>query len=495
MKPIIVSLSFLLLVINFSICQNTVIQSKKLSPKELRFDLKLFKNQLFTVHPGLDAYTPKIELEAAFAKIENELTMPMTPIEFYRLLTPLHSLIGNGHTEILAPKSYLTSIGSKSDTPRFPFDLYQDKNGIYILRNCSVDLAINPRDKILSINGMPIDSLFDALVSQQTRDGFNLTLPAKKVIESFRSHYAFQIGLPEVFILKIKNHMGEVFEKSVTGQTLLQRKTNRNERYPNYQKSYPNNELPAADLKLEDFNAILTVRTMGNDFFKESVGGYQVFFKGVFEKITAEKSQNLILDLRDNHGGEENVGIEIMRYLTDEKFNYYTEWTPLVNKIEGRKNYQGLNRLTHWLLTKQVEKTANGFSVKGLKETQNIEPYSPCFRGQIYVLTNANTFSAAGELTGHLKSRTNAIFIGEEPGGNPVQNVSSTTIPLLLKNSGIRVMMPFVLNKTDTNLKNTGRGVLPDFPMENLIEDVLAEKDAIMNFVLEKIEKSKQLSK
>ena len=60
----------------------------------------------------------------------------------------------------------------------------------------------------------------------------------------------------------------------------------------------------------------------------------------------------------------------------------------------------------------------------GLKGMKKSKPNKPQYGGKVYVLTDAGSFSATGETTGIIKHYNRATFIGEEPGGNPYQNVS-----------------------------------------------------------------------
>ena len=90
-----------------------------ISPEKLKEDFQLLKTSLEKTHAGLYPYTPKDSLDYAFNQIESSLNQPMTSINFYRKITPLLQLIGNGHTHFHAPPDFKTAINTT--LLRFPF--------------------------------------------------------------------------------------------------------------------------------------------------------------------------------------------------------------------------------------------------------------------------------------------------------------------------------------------------------------------------------------
>ena len=119
--------------------------------------------------------------------------------------------------------------------------------------------------------------------------------------------------------------------------------------------------------------------------------------------------------------------------------------------------------------------------------SMQIKPYKSHFDQQIYVLTDARTASAAGDFTGLLKSYTNAIFVGEEPGGNPGNIAANDLLELVLPNSKIQIQLPAVRTIAKINFAHKGRGVSPDFPMKATIKDKLEFRDFVFEQTIHKI--------
>ncbi|MEL6589443.1 MAG: hypothetical protein AAFQ68_05155, partial [Bacteroidota bacterium] len=73
-------------------------QKAVLSVSALKTDFTLFQAQFRDHHPGLYTYASKAEVDSAFAAIDDSLEQVRTSLELYRLLSPLKSLIKDGHT-------------------------------------------------------------------------------------------------------------------------------------------------------------------------------------------------------------------------------------------------------------------------------------------------------------------------------------------------------------------------------------------------------------
>ena len=92
-------------------------------------------------------------------------------------------------------------------------------------------------------------------------------------------------------------------------------------------------------------------------------------------------------------------------------------------------------------------------------------------------------------MTAILKEHNRATFIGEEPGGNPIENISGVQYFLTLPATGNRILMPFIRFKMNVDFENTGRGILPDYPVRPSINDIINGHDKVMAFTLDLIQK------
>ena len=124
--------------------------------------------------------------------------------------------------------------------------------------------------------------------------------------------------------------------------------------------------------------------------------------KDMFSKIKEKNISNLILDLRDNPGGNRAIAYALIRYFP---VNYYNS-----GRIHIRRG--------PFLI-----------QLKGIRRNRIIRDL--CFTGNVYVLTSLSTFSAAMNLVDMLQGNNLAVVIGEAPGNAATgcSNISHFILP------------------------------------------------------------------
>ena len=108
------------------------------------------------------------------------------------------------------------------------------------------------------------------------------------------------------------------------------------------------------------------------------------------------------------------------------------------------------------------------------------------FEGEIYVLVNGASFSAASSLARYLKEYSNATIIGEEGGGRYEGFVAGSKQHLSLPNSQIKLAIPRYLNYFPKSQKQTtsNRGIIPDYEVKHRIQDYIKGTDPVKSKAL-----------
>ena len=224
-------------------------------------------------------------------------------------------------------------------------------------------------------------------------------------------------------------------------------------------------------LYLKDDFVILKV----SDFDKSD----RAFFKNAFEKINELKTEKLIVDLRQNTGGNRNAAIELTKYLADTTFSY----SILQPKLATKKYLNGKGKL-FLFLSKLKYNVGNIFrkhnSTLGKEFIYTYKPKSRNhFYGKLYVLTDGFTASSSTMVTSWLKQYSNAIFIGSQSGGGYNGNNGGSFPLITLPDSKIQIKFPayrlILDNKSDMN-----SGLIPD-----ILLDTNAEIYTIINKIQE----------
>lgn len=460
---------------------------KPFSPSLLKEDLGILKRNLENVHTALYTYYPKSKLDSVFSSIDASLTKPMTSMDFYRKLTPMLKIIANGHTDIRPPSIYY-SVRQKEHL-LFPFGVYWEKEQLYITRNVSYDETIEIGQVIHSINGVLSKEVFTYLQDQQTRDGYNQTSPILNTQRGFSGNYADHFGNPENFELILSEGNGEKHTVQVKAVTVDSMNKFLVARYGPRKKRWYQDGTDAYTLEIEGKTAIMTLRTFGKSWIKKNGPSYKKFFNESFKQIEEAQIEHLIIDMRDNGGGDPQPTIKLFAHLHDKPFTFYKSLQTNTKKIKDKKYYTDNIFFLNLLLGMKVKKQGDKYYVNGVAGLKESKPAKPYYSNKTYILTNPNSFSATGEMTAILKEWNKGIFIGEEAGGNPNQNTSGVMLQLILPHTKLQITNPAVLFEMNVSFENTGHGVIPDHIVRPSLKDYLEDRDVVMEFTKELIRK------
>ncbi len=457
-------LVFLLLSV-FSI---TTRAQKPLNKELLQEDLNVLSRNLKELHAGLFTYTSEQDFDEWLQNTKSELHNSMDVFEFYKLIAPLNSIIKNGHTQIKYP-----ALSSKFKM--LPIQVYYCDGDYYI--KSQFDTSDNELVglRIKQIDGLPIEDIFAQLLKNQTRDGNNLTYPIENLSSIFGLEYSFVFGQREEYSITVYEKNGE--ERAFTVKAI----------HLNNEIAQSFNNSPTVSLKFEviDGIAVITFPTFDTKTLRKQ--GYIKFLRRSFGAIQKMNIDKLIIDVRNNGGGDPKPTQELLSYLLKDDFVLYEDVYTIANKIEDKSYYhnQGVFWLNtfSWLRVKKINnRRYERYNKEGLKVYKTQPNY---YDGDLTVLINGNSFSATGEFTSFLKHyRNTTVFVGEEVGGNRFQNTSGINYTLTLPHSKINVDIPLVVWKLNVSGKQNAHGVIPDYEVRNTINEELTGEDAVMDFAL-----------
>jgi cytochrome c551/c552 len=414
------------------------------SQEALKADLRFVHKNLEKMHPGLYRYMARPTLDRFFDSLDHVIAGPMSAQEFFSLLTLLQGKIRNGHTMFLPGDSAMARLNRSGRL--LPLSVNFAEGKLFIVENYSADSTIQPGTEILSINGKTVSSVMEQLLVRQTRDGYNQTYPVWILNHYFAPHYSFVFGEPAEFSLDLKDATGEPYMKRVRALT---RDSIRYFRQARYAARYPAvNEgrgIVFQEEKEKDA-AVLTIRTFDPDLLQSLYRqDYKRVFDSVFTQMSRRPIRALILDLRDNQGGDFPPGRTLLSYL-----------------------------LLH----------PGGFLLDG-REARIIQPNAKHFSGALFVLMNGGSFSNTAIVCACLKRDQRAVFIGEETGGNP-HIISGDPVELVLPQTKIKAEISTVTYRIVAD-SNDGHGILPDYPLQPTITEILAGKDPVKALALKLI--------
>ena len=458
-------------------------QGKTYTIEQLHQDFTILRNALEEGHAGLYRYTPKKELDEHFESIEKKLTRPMKELEFYRILVPLIGHIHDGHTSINLSQSLENSL---SDKPiLIPINLrFVDKKA-YVFRNYSENNNIVMGSELLAINDLPISDILQKMLPFIPNDAHIQTSKYRKLERTSYFGHLFNLicGPTDSYTLTC------LVPKVNTEKTFIVKAIKSGDLNAIAGKRYPDvlKERPPIDLNYRNGIPILTVRTFSARSYQNAKIGYPTFLKNTFQELEEKKANHLIIDLRDNGGGTDAYGKILFAHFIDKPFRFY-DHLRANNITYSFFEYTGIPPAQQKEFPESFEKNEEG--TYDLKFHPNLgvqQPIPPIFKGKVYVLLNGNSFSGTGECTSLMHFHKVATFIGEECGAGYYGNTSGFMPRLTLPNTKIRVRIPMIRYTMAVSGYPKDRGIIPDYPVSATIEDLLNDRDTVMEFVFDLI--------
>ncbi|TMM58316.1 hypothetical protein FEE95_02485 [Maribacter algarum] len=482
-------LVFILFVIsNASFSQSEInIAAPLIEKNRLLQDLENLKRNLETAQPSLYNYTSKKEMDAFFEEVKKDIVDDMSSIDFFRLIAPLSNLIRNGHTIIVPSSKWEDFVVTSANL--LPLDLYFYDDQLYILSNVSDQPDIVEGSILKSINGKSAIEVFDYMVDRWFKDGYNKTRPREIVEEEFRLLYTHFFGDARKYELEIISPEGDNLVIEVDGIHESTFKKRLNERYDTeFVPWWRREPKPLYFEFLNDDIAYLKVTQFSNGLKSKKGERFSKFIKSSFKEVKNRGAANLILDLRGNQGGDVKPQLELLKHLVKKPFHLYKEVFAKIRTLPNPEYYEfdilSRTEFKKNFLNEKVDDVYPMKSQLGYEEKPQ-PPSENLFTGNLYVLIDGWSFSATGEVSGILKEhRKDAIFLGEETGGNPVTNISGIQTFMTLPHSKNRILICLVNYTTDVSYKNDGHGVIPDHRLRNTVQQEIDKKDSVLDYTL-----------
>jgi uncharacterized protein (TIGR03435 family) len=447
------------------------------TPAQLRRDLQVLREALEEGHPGIYRYTPKTELDRAFDGAATQLDRSMTALEFYRVLAPVVARIKCGHTSLRPARGIQQRVAAE---PLIPIETAVLGGNVYVARDFSEGGQLAGAE-ILSINDVPIGQILASMLAVVHGDGDSHTAGPYQLSHNhgFARNLYLIAGLQSPFRLRYALG-GKIAETSLAGMT----PSSMGHVEPT---GHPQTTEPAnATWRLVDGGSTGVLRITSFDGNAEGGIPLSAFFERVFTELREKNASRLILDVRDNGGGEDQLGRELFSYFADQPFRYYRDL--IVNKLNFRffKYVAGREPLPA-SAREMVKLGADGkYHVVGHPNWGIQQPASPHFGGKVVALMNGGSFSTTCEFLAMLHNRGGAAFVGEETAGGYYGNTSGAEASLALPNS--KLVMPVQLVGYYMAIDGAAQGahgIRPGYPVEYSIEDILAGRDRAMEMALQ----------
>ena len=492
--------------ISIEVVDNNEFTGRILQPREMKKDLKVFRKIREKANSGLYIYRTKTEIDSLYQWAFEEITKPLHLTDFYKILLVLTDFEGSNHNGTELPVSPILFI----DKERGFFPLFlKHIDGDKAVTNNRIE-KIPLGSEIISINGNSIAAIRQRFYKYFPTDGYNETAKQKASIEnSFGWLYPFEFGINDSFVIKYKKPYSDITEEVILPSINVdENRIIYGQRHSAKTDSIINFEIQEkySFKSLDDSIALLNFRifTMADNEEDPNFKVFSKYLDSIFIKLKNEGYKHLIIDIRNNPGGNDPTYEKVFTYLTEHQFKENTSAHIIFEEIPFSKYY--FSNSTDRSNRKRELKNENNYLQSNFTKQQNQRyyqnhkfnpvyyPNTNRFKGKIYLLIDENVGSAASHFASLVRGYTDATIVGVETSGGYYSHNGHYPISYQLPNSEIISHFSIVYVEQDAPYKVNqpkGRGIIPDFTVFTTIEDFLNQKDTQMNFVLKLIKKKK----
>ena len=234
---------------------------------------------------------------------------------------------------------------------------------------------------------------------------------------------------------------------------------------------------------------------------KKDAMNFGVVLQDLFKEIEEKSVGNLIVDLRNNTGGDERLGKQLIWYLTENQnikgftlFGHNSKYY----RASMKKDYKEFNAIYR----ERHQKNMPEGEINETKEFYN-EPYFydiekpnspyllddsiPKFKGKIYVLIGTNTFSAGQVLATTMYDNKIGTFVGTPTGNQPTcqTGVSIGNLPKTKK----QIVLSLGYFERPDKTKNDEIALFPHVEIHPSFEKTyLGHIDESIDYIMKEIE-------
>ena len=404
---------------------------------QLEDDFDQYTSAILKDHPK--TFTDSDILDRTIVEQRKRLRDGMTETEFFSVITVVGAAVRCGHT-----RTYLSEQGRDYFNEHglcVPMEIRLLNGELYVFKDFTPDKTIPPGSRVLSINGRPDTEIVESMRLSLPADGTNITYKEYSINLSFSRLFTLVYGgTPQFELVLTEPGAGETVSRNVAALSPDRCEEINKERYP------PETDCRRLCMDFSEDNsyAVLTVRDFGYydkvEAFRQPVGDF-------FARVKRDNIGAVILDVRGNDGGDPYCSSFIVSHVIPEPVRYFASDTPF---------YEDL--------------------VKPIPVPENI------FAGELIVLTDGWCFSSTGHMLSLLRCYKRGVTMGEESGGASACNDASKEH--VLKHPQLRLNPPRATFATSALCLPLGRGVLPDIEVQPTIQDIIENRDVVLEKAL-----------
>ncbi len=434
----------------------------RIAPELLRGELDWLVATLNEVAARPYLYTDRAAFEALHARIRAEIHEPMDALRFYLAAAPLFAALNDGHASLSTGRAFDHHIERGGTI--VPFALQFDADRLFVAASA---VARVPRgSEVVEIEGVRAPDLMRGMLAVTGGQTLSLrrTFAASRAIEYVYARF----GPRDAFAIVARRPDGAEVATRVRAVTLdaLQHAASSTGSAP------------------YTFKRIADGRVGLIEYYScEDALRFHAFLESTFAQIKAHPIEGLVIDIRQNGGGDSSLNNDLWSYAQSKSFSQGGKFSErIASRLKREYGFAKYNALypLGWFLP-------NGtlFTVDATRFTTITPGRNPLrYDGPVYLLIGPGTFSSAQLCALAAKDFALATLVGEETGepANSTGEVYQGYSP----HAGLGFSIPtkyFWAPKPHPD----GEGVVPDVTIIPTAADLQAGRDPALAYAVRRI--------
>lgn len=380
---------------------------RKISRKQALRDIDSLIFTISEVHPNMFAVCGQADFFAAADGIRQQLADSVTVTDFYRLAAPLVAMIGDGHTTMWFPYDEYRANGR----PRLPLavTVHQDST---IMVDHSAEGTVPAGSELLSVNGRSSREMVAEMMRYVS--GERYFYRTDRVNGDFSALFDM-LYHADSYAVEYRPEGSTAVQKATLAPAEQARpKSTAAKKQPRKRPAnYSFRLMDDGRVAVMDFRSFSDPKRMGE------------FADSMFATLRREGIRDLIIDVRNNGGGNSAVGDTLLRYIAPKPFKQFGKSLARVTPTTRRLGNRGVP-------------APGWYYYAGAAASPMVEPRTTAeghYDGRVWLLVSHHTFSSASSFSWAFKYFGMGTVVGEETGG---MNVSyGDVLRYRLPNSGL----------------------------------------------------------
>lgn len=362
----------------------------------------LFKT-IDEIHVNMYACIPEEEFAEMASRVKSKINRDMTPNEFFRIVAPLVSALGDGHTNLYPSFEEFKWRNSLL----FPYWVSVDTNDSTVcIRSNPMALpdSIPLGATVNRINGIAIDTIISGMMRMLSGERYFF-----KLVRVNRFFIPFlNLLYPDSVYTVDYTYNGATGSKRIEAvpfSVLMENmKTSQNKRSAG-NTSYTFTIRDRENVGIIDFRHFYNRKRFSR------------FLDSVFTVMKERNIGNLIIDIRNNGGGNSTLGDDLFQYISHTPFAQFGK--TVIKYSDRQKRYILERNRGFWAFPVRwrIRLIPNGLKVYDGEKLIKLRKNRLRYNGNVYLLISHNTFSSAASFSWAFKHFNMGTVIGRESGG------------------------------------------------------------------------------